>query len=92
MLYHNFCNSKLRYSEAMILARTCTNGGFDKAAIVDALIDDKIKGSGCLVVTDRGYCTLLTIRHFTKKQIPFMGTIQQRYIFNILIFFELFLN
>jgi hypothetical protein len=62
----------------MILARTCPNAGFFKEEIADKLVDEKIRGSGCLVVTDRGYCTLATIRYFSEKKIPFMGTIQQR--------------
>jgi hypothetical protein len=78
MLYHNFCHSKLRYSEAMILARTCSNNKFEKDKIANALVDEKLHGAGILVVTDRGYCTLATIRYFTSKDIPFMGTIQQR--------------
>ena len=82
MLYHNFCHSKLRYSEAMILARSCSNQGFTKDLIADALVDKKICGSGCLVVTDRGYCTIATVRYFNEKKIPFMGTIQQRLVLN----------
>ena len=78
MLYHNFCHSKLRYSDCMILARTCSNNKLKKHEICEKLVQRKIQGSGCLVVTDRGYCTLSTVRYFTSKKIPFMGTIQQR--------------
>jgi hypothetical protein len=78
MLYHNFCHSKIRYSERMILARTCSNADYNKAEISNKLVDENLQGSGCLVVTDRGYCTLMTIRYFNEKNIPFMGTIQQR--------------
>ena len=78
MLYHNFCHSKLRFSEAMILARTCSNNDFRKEEIANQLVDEKLYDSGCLVVTDRGYCTLSTLRYFSEKKIPFMGTIQQR--------------
>ena len=62
----------------MILARTCSNNDLKKHGIANALVDEKIHGSGCLVVTDRGYCTLSTVRYFSEKKIPFMGTIQQR--------------
>ena len=90
MLYHNFCHSKLRYSEAMILARTCTNNDFGKDDIADALVNEKFSNSGILVVTDRGYCTLATLRYFSQKNIPFMGTIQQRQNFAFYHFFSFF--
>jgi hypothetical protein len=57
-------------------AKTCTNE--DRPLIAGKLVDEKLYGSGCLVVTDRGYCNLKTLRYFSEKNIPFMGTIQQR--------------
>ena len=61
----------------MILARSCTNAKLNKTEIADKLVDSTYVNSGCLIVTDRGYSTLNTVRYFTEKKLAFMGTIQQ---------------
>ena len=78
VLVHNICPLSCRFSERQILARVCSENKIGNTEIVTDLINEKMNNKGVPLMCDRGYSSIDVMQACSSRNIPFLGTIQNR--------------